>query len=236
MGHPRAATFRDLWQPTMSVRIAFGKGRGVEACIRLLKDRSIVVPPEFPSGRLTAFHSPDHDLVVVQVRNIDLPWLLEQGHIDIAFGSSVWFEEHGSPMLVQLHSLDICPCRLSLIVPENNEPLSVRRICTRFPRTTWRKTNAFLPNAQIIQMAGCNEVGLVLELCDAIVDVVETGWTLRSLGLTEHKVLCNLNHGVWIHRDRKHRIPSLRGLLPWINWERTDHGTDRKSLVPSRLI
>ena len=59
-----------------------------------------------------------------------------------------------------------------------------------------------------------HEVGAV----DAIVDIVETGWTLHALALRERRVLCNVGHEIRIRPDRDDVIPRLRQLFPTVDW------------------
>jgi ATP phosphoribosyltransferase len=204
----------------MSIRIAIGKGRGNSKCLRFFERGRIKIPQEFHSGRLTILESYIPSVVLVQARGIDLPWMLEKGYVDCAIGSSIWFIEHEAFNFVKGADLDIRSCRLSLIIPQNwvNKPLN--RVCTRFPKTTMRKSHLLDNNTKIIHMAGCNEVALSLGFADAIVDIVETGWSLRNMYLAELEVLCLVQHGIWLKENRPGLLKSLHTLMPGVNWDK----------------
>jgi ATP phosphoribosyltransferase len=63
------------------------------------------------------------------------------------------------------------------------------------------------------------ESALFLGLCDAITDIIETGWTLRTLSLHEREVLCHYNHSIWLRRyDSQRLISKLEVLMPSVVW------------------
>ncbi|HEX7191977.1 MAG TPA: ATP phosphoribosyltransferase [Thermoanaerobaculia bacterium] len=179
------------------IRIGIAKGRGFLECASLLRgEKNIELPEEFLRERLTVVE--DAGTQVIALRGSDLPWLLGKGHIDVAVGSSVWFAEHDGGSTMEALPLNVGCCRLSLMAHAGS---AVRRICTRFPSLTRSRLRARYPEAEIITMAGSNEVSIVLGFADAIVDVVETGWTLCRFGLRELEVLEHVRHGIWVRRD-----------------------------------
>jgi ATP phosphoribosyltransferase len=204
----------------MAFRIAFAKGRGAAECIRLLEGRELTIPPAFYNGKLTAYSAPALDLLCVIVRGRDISQLLEQGHVDAALGSNLIFEEYGSPHTYPAASLDIGACRLSLITRNERPAENLRTICTRYPNLTTRRLNGLAADVRILQWSGCVESALFLSLCEAITDIIETGWTLNALSLREHEVLASFNHGIWLRRnDRKSCINKLEALMPSVVWD-----------------
>jgi ATP phosphoribosyltransferase len=176
-----------------SMRIGIAKGRGFTECAELIESAGFSLPPEFLRSRLTITQVPAG--TIVAVRSSDLPWLLENGHIDVAVGSSIWFDEYGSAAMIEGEALDVGQCRLSLIAKGDGE---LRRICTRFTSLTRRLVSGRHAGAAIVQMTGSHEIAIELGIADAIVDVIETGWTLRRFHLTELQVLRPVHHGMWI--------------------------------------
>jgi ATP phosphoribosyltransferase len=197
---------------SMTLRIAFGKGRGAASCIRLLEAGGIGVPDDFAAGRLTRYVAPAHDIECYLVRGEDLPGLLASGHVDVAVGSSILFDEHGGADLVRTARLTAGLCRLSLITLVDAEPAG-RRLSTRYPQTAAR----LLANGtgwKVRRMRGCVETTLFLGLADAIVDIVNTGWTVRTLSLHERMILCPVQHEVRLRHDRLDYLDRVRALLP----------------------
>ena len=199
------------------MRLGISKGRGFHDSLQILAAAGICAPADFRSGRLPVFHAPAQDLVCAQTRASDLPWLVERGFLDMAVASPILMEEHGSSRLVELAPLDIQLCRLSLIVPRGRPPGPVRRVCTRFPNLTLRRARVLEPGAEILRLSGSHEVALALGFADAIVDIVETGWTLAAMDLEELEVLCpRITHGVWARLGDEASGDWLRTFLPGV--------------------
>jgi ATP phosphoribosyltransferase len=199
------------------MRLGIGKGRGFQDSLQILAAAGISAPADFRSGRLPLFHARDQDLVCAQTRESDLPWLVEQGHLDLAIASPVIMEEHGSPGLVELASLDIQLCRLSLIVQRGRPAVPIRRVCTRFPNVTLRRSRSLKPGTEIIRLTGSHEISLALGFADAIVDIVETGWTLATMELEELELLYpRVTHGLWARLGDEASKDWLRTFLPGV--------------------
>jgi ATP phosphoribosyltransferase len=204
----------------MTFRMAFAKGRGAAECMRLLEGRGILISPAFRDGKLTVYSAPEVDLLCVIVRGRDISQLLEQGHVDAAIGSNLIFAEYGSKDMYAAASLDIGACRLSLITQDEKPKGKFRTICTRYPNLTTKGLNGLKSDVRILQWSGCVESALFLGLCDAITDIIETGWTLKMLSLREDEVLSKFNHGVWLRRSDRHLcIKKLETLMPSVAWE-----------------
>lgn len=204
----------------MTFRIAFAKGRGAAECIRLLEGRGVDISPAFYDGKLTVYSAPGLDLLCVIVRGRDIAQLLERGHVDAAVGSNLIFAEYGGKEIYEAASLDVGACRLSLITRDERPKGKFRTICTRYPNLTTKGLNGLRSDVRILQWSGCVESALFLGLCDAITDIIETGWTLKMLSLREDEVLSKFNHGIWLRRSDRHLcIKRLQTLMPSVAWD-----------------
>ncbi len=126
---------------------------------------------------------------VALVRGRDIPGLLRQGAVDLGIvgrdvaldsGEDLWLSE----------GLGFGLSRLVLAVPTARGAAGVPlRVATRYPELTRRWFAARGERVEIVPMAGSVEVAPALGLADAIVDVVETGATLRANGLRLQAVL-----------------------------------------------
>lgn len=199
------------------MRLGISKGRGFHDSLQILAAAGIPAPADFRSGRLPIFRAREQDLVCVQTRASDLPWLLEQGFLDAAIASPIIMEEHGNPGLLELAALDMQLCRLSLIVQRGRPQAPLRRVCTRFPNLTASRARTLEPGAEIIRLSGSHEISLALGFADAIVDVVETGWTLAAMHLEELEVLYpRVTHGIWARLGDEISQEWLRTFLPGV--------------------
>ncbi|MBO9728438.1 MAG: ATP phosphoribosyltransferase [Chitinophaga sp.] len=182
------------------LRIAIGKGRGFAESVSLMEMPDTPAFKSFMNGDVPVFHDTTCSLTVVTVRSRDLCWMLEQGHIDVAIGSSIWFREYGLSSLSCLQPLPMQQCRLSLIAPSVILPQHIHTICTKFTSVAQRYIAAHNMNARIIPMEGTHETALYLHIADAIIDVIETGRTIRRMGFCELDTITTLQHEIWTRK------------------------------------
>jgi ATP phosphoribosyltransferase len=199
------------------LRVAFGKGRGASECVQLLDGAA---PEDFREARLPCYRSDALGLEGLIVRGPDLPLYLGEGLADVALGSEIVFDEyaHDDARLVQAASLDVGICRLSLITKDPRPLARLERVAARYVRTARRLLEGMGLAPQILPLSGCVEVALHVGACDAIVDIVETGNTLRRMGFTEREVLRRVRHGIWIRRDAPGVLHRLRELAPALDY------------------
>lgn len=203
----------------MSFRLAFAKGRGAEQSMRLLEANGLVLPAALHAGKLPVWSAPQMDLLCVVVRGRDIVNLLQHGHVDAAIASNLIFEEYATDDIVPVASLDIGVCRFSLITQDLRPKRELRKICTRYPRLTTKKLKDISSDTEILELHGCVESGLFLNVCDGITDVVETGFTLRSLALQEREILHSVNHEIRVRSMNLHlHTEKLRTLMPSLEW------------------
>lgn len=210
------------------LRIAFGKGRGASACIRLLESEQIVLPETFCTGRRVIYKDPRHGLECFLVRGHDLAWYIKNSHVDVAIGSKILFLDLKCSDIIEVAALPIGRCRLSLISADDQPLHTYKRIATRYPALTMQLLSRLIPGVELVPLAGCIETALFLGVCDAIVDIVETGWTLQEFELNEREVLVELNHSIWMRRDKMESLKHLQQRMPEVNWKVSPSaGTDQ---------
>ena len=199
------------------VRIGIGKGREAERIYELLGDSGIQIPASFREGKRLVVHEPRFGVTLVLARHADLPRLLLDRHVDLVLASKLWFLEVDDPKLACVGDLDFGHCRLSLLRPIAQLDRPVLRVCTRFHNLAKR----FFSEAEIIRMEGCNEIALSLGFADAVVDIVETGSTLKEMNLKEVQILAEVRHSIWMKSENLdrwasivRRIPSLAMQIP----------------------
>lgn len=199
----------------MTFRLAFAKGRGAAESMRLLETDGLVPPPTFHGGKLPVWSAPEFDLLCVVVRGQDIVKLLQEGHVDAAVASNLIFKEYASEDLVAAASLDIGACRFSLITQDLRPKRLLRKIGTRYPKLTRKTLDGIPGDTEFLEMHGCVEAGIFLGVCDAITDVVETGFTLSSLSLKEREVLYTVNHEIRIRsKECDQHVKKLKDLMP----------------------
>ena len=123
---------------------------------------------------------------VLVLRNSDVPTYVAHGAADVGVVGSDVLDEEGRELYEPL-DLGIGRCRMIVAqrAEARTDELAHLRIATKYPRTT----KAYLARkgitAEVIKLSGAIELGPLTGLCERIVDITQTGETLRQNGLVE---------------------------------------------------
>jgi len=139
------------------------------------------------SRRLTLV---DEDLGITffLAKSMDVPTYVEYGAADIGISGKDVLLEHDK-YVVELLDLGLSRCQLVVAVPENSSVRTVAdlhfnsRVATKYPRVAEEFFNRKGIQVELIPMNGSVELAPLVGLADAIVDITETGTTLRENGL-----------------------------------------------------
>lgn len=153
------------------------------------------------------------EIVFIFVRADDIPLLVDRGVVDVGITGSDLVEERQAKV-TELLELGFGRCRLCLAVPDSCPEgdltqFSGKRIATSFPRVTQAFFAERGVEVETIEMNGSVEIMVALELADAIVDIVETGDSLRE---NHMKVFADIGRyqTVLIARPDKADDPAVR--------------------------
>jgi ATP phosphoribosyltransferase regulatory subunit/ATP phosphoribosyltransferase len=172
--------------------IALPKGRLAEETLHLFQ-RAQISPPAPHQGRKLVLTSEDSQIHYMMAKPSDVPTYVEYGAADLGVcGLDVLREnEHNvyEPLL-----LPFGHCRLSLAGPANRADMPLRylsqaRVASKFPHLAGDFFRQRGINAEIIELQGSVELGPLVGLADYIVDLVQTGETLRANGLAELRTI-----------------------------------------------
>ncbi|WP_221393713.1 hypothetical protein [Dyadobacter sp. NIV53] len=192
--------------------IGFSKGRGFDEALEYIQIDRTNEYDHFANGGIPVFCDPVNNLKLVKVRSKDLPLLLLHNHIDIAFGSSVWFDESDSCELKLFTTLALQKCRLS-VIGKNLMPIQeITSICSKFPNLTAGYISKNGLNAKVVIMEGCHEVALSLDMTDVIIDIIETGQTIERMNFLELECITTVSHGIWTRENDYASIRHLKKL------------------------
>lgn len=164
--------------------IAIAKGRLQTESLDLLARAGLCVSSEMLSSRRLAVQDESGLYRFIFVKPADVPVYVEHGIADCGVvGRDVLLESQAD--VLQRLTLGIGRCRM-VVAAQSDEPLGscgILRVATRYPRITARHFGSRGLPVEIIQLSGSVEVAPLLGLADCIVDLVETGRTLRENGL-----------------------------------------------------
>jgi len=171
--------------------LALSKGRIFEETLPLLQAAGIVVTEDPEKSRKLILPTNDPDMHVIIVRASDVPTYVQYGAADFGVAGKDVLIEHGGEGLYQPIDLGIAKCRMSVAVPEGLDYASaVRqgarlRVATKYVQIAREHFAAKGVHVDLIKLYGSMELGPLVGLSDAIVDLVSTGSTLRANHLRE---------------------------------------------------
>lgn len=145
------------------------------------------------NGRQLVLPSDVGDVSYVLAKPADVPVFVEYGAADLGIAGLDVLREAQRDLLEPL-MLPFGYCRLVVAGPQGraDRPLRLEpnpRVATKYPRLTEAFFRARGLNAEIIELAGSVELAPLIDLADLIVDLVQTGQTLRDNGLAELRVI-----------------------------------------------
>lgn len=166
--------------------IALPKGRLLDHLIGMLRSAGVDAEAvAAASRRLVVDHGPWRFLIC---RAADVPTFVEYGAADVGIAGKDVLWEAGRDV-AELLDLGVGRCRLVVAVPEASGVRRVQdldfnsRVATKYPRVARRYFNEQGIQVEIVPLHGNIELAPLVGLADAVVDVTETGRTLRDNGL-----------------------------------------------------
>lgn len=185
--------------------IALPKGRMATQAIDLLTAAGIPTPNDDVGRKLVIeAASDDETLRYILAKPSDVPTYVEYGAADMGVCGLDTLRESGRNVYEPL-LLPFGHCHLSLCAPDErpNTPLryeSMPRVATKYPNLTTDFFRQRGVNAEIIALHGSVELGPLVGLADLIVDLVETGGTLRANGLVEIRTIMKSQAALIVNR------------------------------------
>ncbi len=160
------------------------------------------------------------DLVLVTMRPSDVPTYVEAGAADVGITGKDVLMEQSDRVFYEVLDLGYGACRMVLAGPDGDDRLEEQarrlgalRIATKYPRIAERYFENTGRAAEVIEVKGSVELAPVSGLADAIVDLVDTGRTLRDNGLVIREEIAGstarLIANRVAHKLRAHEIDDL---------------------------
>ncbi len=164
--------------------IAVTKGRILAETLPLLAGVGITPLDDPLSNRKLILQTGRADVRLVVLRGSDVPTYVRHGAADVGVVGKDMLLEHGAEGLYEPLDLGIARCRLMTAGPAGWRPCGGRiRVATKFVNIARRYFAAQGVQSEIIKLYGAMELAPIMNLADLIVDIVDTGNTLRANGL-----------------------------------------------------
>ena len=164
--------------------IALSKGRIFKETMPLLEAAGITALDDPETSRKLILDTNHDDIKLVIIRATDVPVYVQYGAADLGVTGKDVLMEHGGDGLYEMLDLKIARCKL-MTAGLANKPLpdGMLKVATKFVNCTRNYFAEQGRQIEIIKLYGSMELAPIVGLADIIVDVVDTGNTLKANGL-----------------------------------------------------
>ena len=164
--------------------IALSKGRILKETLPLLATIGIEVSDDELNSRKLILDSNVEDIKIIVLRATDVPVFVQHGVADIGVSGKDVIEEKGYMGIYELLDLRISKCRMMVAAKSASDiQKNLLKVATKYPNTAKNFFNKINRQVEIIKLYGAMELAPVVGLSDCIVDLVDTGNTLKANGL-----------------------------------------------------
>lgn len=168
----------------MSLTIAIPKGRLGTQAIEMLKSAGVGESIDEKSRKLV-FMDENRNINFILLKNSDVITYVENGIADIGISGKDMIMENSAD-IYELYKMNIGRCKMSVAGIKGKKVFkddTIIKVATKFPETAKKYFNGKGQKIKIIKLNGSIELAPILGLSDVIVDIVETGNTLKANGL-----------------------------------------------------
>jgi len=165
---------------------ALSKGRLAEKIFKFLKDLNICDISIEDSDRRLIVESEDGRFRFLLAKPSDVPTFVEHGICDLGVvGKDTILEENRD--ITEVLDLGFGKCRMCVCAPQDNldgyKAKSIVKVATKYPSIAKRYFESIHQDSIVTKLNGSVELGPITGLSDVIVDIVESGRTLKENGL-----------------------------------------------------
>ncbi len=174
--------------------LALSKGRILKETLPLLTNAGVELLEDPEKSRKLIFETTNPNVRVLILRASDVPTYVEHGAADFGVAGKDVLLEHNSSSLYELLDLKIAKCRVMTAgVKGQALPNRRLRIATKYVNIARSYFASCGEQVDVIKLYGSMELAPLVGLGDLIVDVVDTGNTLRANGLEPLDEICQVS-------------------------------------------
>ena len=183
------------------VIIALTKGRILKETLPLLAAAGIVPAEDIGQSRKLIFDTNQHDVRLLVIRGSDVPTYVQHGAADMGVSGKDMLLEAGGAGLYEPLDLNIARCKLMTAGLVGQElPQGRVRIATKFVNIAKQYCAEKGIQADIIKLYGAMELAPLMDLADMIVDIVDTGNTLKANGMEPRDLIAEVSSRLVVNR------------------------------------
>jgi ATP phosphoribosyltransferase len=181
--------------------IAVSKGRIYEEALPLLEEAGITPVDDPKKCRKLILQTTRDDVQLVIIRATDVPTFVEYGAADLGIAGKDVLLEHGADSLYEPLDLNIACCRLMTAAHKDAPEQRGRiRVATKYVKIAQSYFASKGIQAEIIKLYGSMELAPLVGLADCIVDLVDTGNTLRANDLEPRELIMNISSRLVVNK------------------------------------
>ncbi|HSP00871.1 MAG TPA: ATP phosphoribosyltransferase [Thioalkalivibrio sp.] len=198
-----------------TLTIALSKGRIYKDTLPLLAAAGITPVDDPETSRKLILDTNQPDVKLVVIRASDVPTYVQYGAADLGVSGKDVLMEHGGEGIYEPLDLRIARCKLMVAGrPGATETPGRLRVATKFVNTTRRYYAAKGRQVEIIKLYGSMELAPIVGLADCIVDLVDTGNTLRANGLVPLEHIADISSRLVVNKaSMKMKSARMKALI-----------------------
>jgi ATP phosphoribosyltransferase len=174
--------------------IALSKGRILDQTLPLLEKAGLSIPKSELESRKLILDTNLSDVKVIVIRASDVPVFVQHGAADFGIAGKDVLLEHGANGIFELLDLGISKCRL-MVASKKDQDLnkSTLKVATKYVKSAKEYFYKQGKQVEVIKLYGAMELAPIVGLSDCIVDLVDTGNTLKANNLVALELIKNIS-------------------------------------------
>lgn len=181
--------------------IALTKGRILKETLPLLAAAGIEPLEDIEASRKLTFATSSPDVRLLILRGVDVPTYVQFGAADVGVSGKDTLLEHGGNGYYEPLDLNIARCRLITAgLKGQAAKLGRIKVATKYVNVAKRFYAAKGQQVDVIKLYGAMELAPVLDLADEIVDIVDTGNTLKANGLEAREHIAHVSSRLIVNK------------------------------------
>lgn len=183
------------------ITIALAKGRILTETLPLLERAGIIPLDDLEKSRKLIFETNHENINLVLIRSADVPTYVQYGAADMGIAGKDVLLEHGGEGLYEWLDLHIAPCRLMTAgFADRALPRGRLKVATKYTAITKQYFMQLGRQVELIKLYGSMELAPIVGLADMIVDLVDTGNTLKANGLVPQEFIMDITSRLIVNR------------------------------------
>ncbi len=175
------------------IRLAISKGRILEQALETLEKVNISCQVNPFNSRKLIIPTNLENLEIIIIKASDVPLYIDSGKIDLGIVGVDTLMEDDKNNHFRLCDMTISKCKLVVAGKAKTKYFNNMKVATKYPKVAKKYFENIGFQCSILELYGSIELAPVLGLSDFIVDIVETGKTLKENGLREHDIIANVS-------------------------------------------